>query len=132
FLFVVFGAYVLRRLGRWLRGTHEPLHSWGQVIFIGWAGLRGADSLVLALALPLVIATGARFPARDEIVFITFCVIISTLLLQGPTLAPLARRLGLGRGREDESEEAHARLAATEAGLDKLAEPDIANSSRPE
>jgi CPA1 family monovalent cation:H+ antiporter len=87
------------------------------VFFISWTGLRGADSLVLALALPLTTASGVAFPARAQIIFITFGVIFFTLVLQGPTVAWLARRLRVGVDENEGAEEAHARLAAAEAGL---------------
>ena len=125
-------AYAFRIFFRWLRHGKEPLPPWRSVFFVAWAGLRGADSLVLALALPLQTATGARFPARDQIIFITFCVIFITLVVQGPTLAPLARWLRIGSDQQEGAEEAHARLAAAEEGLRKLAEPAIANSPYPE
>lgn len=125
-------TYIFRGFFRWLRGSREPLPPWRIVLFISWAGLRGGDSLVLALSLPLLTASGARFPARDEIVFITFCVIFITLVLQGPTLAPFARLLGIGADESEEAEDAHARLAAAEAGLRKLDEPAIAGSQYPE
>src|SRR5205823_1314448 len=105
---------------------------WRRVFFVAWAALRGGDSLVLALALPLRTASGARFPAREEIIFITFCVIFITLVVQSPTLAPLARRLRIGVDEDEAGEEAHARLAAAEEGLRALAEPAIASSQYPE
>jgi monovalent cation/hydrogen antiporter len=129
---VIPSTYLFRSLGRWLRGSHEPLPSWQSVLFVAWAGLRGGDSLVLALSLPLQTASGARFPARDQIVFITFCVIFITLVVQGPTLAPLVRWLGLGVEDGKEAEESHARLAVAEAGLRTLDEPAIATSAYPE
>ena len=130
---VIPSTYVFRSLGRLIRGSHEPLPSWQSVLFVAWAGLRGGDSLVLALALPLQTASGARFPAREQIIFITFCVIFITLVVQGPTLAPLLRRLGLSVEASDEAaEESHARLAVAEAGLRKLEEPAIATSPYPE
>jgi monovalent cation/hydrogen antiporter len=125
-------TYIFRTFFRWLRGGHEPLPDWRSVLFIGWAGLRGGDSLVLALSLPLLTASGARFPARDQIIFITFCVIFITLVLQGPTLAPFARRLGIGADESEAAEDAHARLAAAEAGLRTLDEPAMASSPYPE
>ena len=132
-LWVMPSAYVLRAFFRWLRHGDEALPPWRQVLFIAWAGLRGADSLVLALALPLQTASGARFPAREQIIFITFCVIFITLVVQGPTLAPVARWLRIGADRAEESaEESHARLAAAEEGLRKLADPAIAGSAHPE
>ncbi len=117
---------------RWLRHGHEPMPSWRSILFVAWTGLRGADSLVLALSLPLQTASGARFPARDEIIFITFCVIFITLVVQGPTIAPFARLLDIRANDEDVAEDAHARLAAAEAGLRKLDEPSISSSQYPE
>ncbi len=56
---------------------------------VGWTGMRGAVSLAAALALP------QSFPQRDLVVFLTFAVIVATLIGQGLTLPPLIRRLGL-------------------------------------
>ncbi|MFJ9429801.1 Na+/H+ antiporter [Streptomyces sp. NPDC101490] len=67
--------------------------SWRETIVMWWAGMRGVASVALALAIPLRTDDGAPFPGRDEIVFIAFCVIISTLVLQGLTLPWLVRRL---------------------------------------
>jgi CPA1 family monovalent cation:H+ antiporter len=92
------------------------------VLFAGWAGVRGGDSLVIALALPLATAAGQPFPARDRIIFITFCVIFATLVIQAPTLRPLARVLGLRGDGSAGDEEVHARLTAAEAGLRALDE----------
>ncbi len=125
-------AYIFRWFFRWLRHGHEPMPSWRSILFIAWTGLRGADSLVLALSLPLQTASGARFPARDQIIFITFCVIFITLVVQGPTVAPFARLLGIRANDEEVAEEAHARLAAAEAGLRTLDEPVISSSQYPE
>jgi len=125
-------AYLFRWFFRWLRHGHEPMPSWRSILFVAWTGLRGADSLVLALSLPLLTASGARFPARDQIIFITFCVIFITLVVQGPTIAPFARLLGIRANDEEVAEEAHARLAAAEAGLRTLDEPAIASSQYPE
>lgn len=131
-IWVVPSTYVFRTIGRWFRHSDEPLPPLRSVLFISWAGLRGADSLVLALALPLTTSTGAPFVARDQIIFIAFCVIFITLVLQGPTLAPLARRLNGGDNLEEAAEETHARLAAVEAGLKRLDGPDMESSDHPE
>jgi CPA1 family monovalent cation:H+ antiporter len=127
-------SYLFRAFFRWLRRSREPLPPWRTVAFIAWSGLRGGDSLVLALAVPLTTASGAGFPAREQIIFITFAVIFITLVLQGPTLAPVARWLRIGTRDEGEegAEEAHARLAAAEEGLKTLEDPTIAGSSHPE
>jgi Na+/H+ antiporter len=122
-------AYAWRYVSRWIRGTHEALPPWRWIAFIGFAGVRGADSLVIALALPLATASGAPFPARDQILFITFGVIFATLVIQGPTLAPLIKILALKGDAHEEDEEAHARLVATEAALKVLADPAVAAQS---
>lgn len=125
-------TYIARGAGRWLRGSREPLPSWREVLFIGWAGVRGGESLVIALAVPLTTASGAPFPAREEILFLTFAVILVTLVVQGPTLRPLARRLRLCDDGVLEDEEAHARLTAAEAGLSALESPELASAAHPE
>ena len=121
-------AYFGRQIGRLFRRNSEPAPTWRQVVFVGWAGVRGGDSLVIALALPLFTAMGQPFPARERIIFITFCVILASLVLQAPTLRPLALALGLHADQSVEDEEAHARLASAEAGLlalDRLPREDV-------
>ena len=119
-LWAIPSTYIFKALGRWVHLGDEPTPPLRVVFFIAWTGLRGADSLVLALALPLTVASGARFPAREQIIFITFGVIFFTLVFQGPTIAPLARLLRIGTDEDEGAEEAHARLAAAEAGLRAL------------
>jgi monovalent cation/hydrogen antiporter len=115
------GTYLPRLLSRRLRERDpSPPRSW--VVILGWAGLRGVVSLAAALALPLTDASGAPFPERDLLVFLTFCVILATLLGQGLSLPWLIRQLGLGGDGAAEHEEAHARVAATEAALARLAD----------
>jgi Na+/H+ antiporter len=92
---------------------------------IGWAGMRGGVSLATALAIPLTIASGAPFPDRDLVIFLTFGVILSTLVLQGLTLGPLISRLGLAPdpGVARETREAlHEATIAALARLDELTE----------
>jgi NhaP-type Na+/H+ or K+/H+ antiporter len=89
---------------------------------VGWMGVRGADSVVIALALPQLTAAGAPFPARSLIIFITFAVVFTTLVLQGLTTGPLTRRLGLQGDTQSEKEEAHARHVVASAGLKRLEE----------
>ena len=100
------------------------------VHLLGWFA-RG-DSLVLALSLPLVTACGARFPAREQIIFITRSPsLFITLVVQGLTLAPIGRWLRLGANQEDVAEERTHRLAAAEAGLKSSEQPSIASSPYP-
>ena len=97
--------------------------SWRQRVVAGWAGMRGAVSLAAALALPVETDAGAPLPDRDLILFITFAVILVTLIGQGLTLPALIRRLGVREdGAEEEAEELRARLVASRAALDRLDE----------
>ncbi|MEU3505843.1 Na+/H+ antiporter, partial [Streptomyces hundungensis] len=69
--------------------------SWRETIIMWWAGMRGVASVALALAIPLKTDDGSPFPDRDEIVFIAFAVIMTTLVFQGLTLPWLVRKLGV-------------------------------------
>jgi CPA1 family monovalent cation:H+ antiporter len=93
---------------------------WRPVFLLAWTGMRGIVSLAAALALPFTTAAGAPFPSRDEIIVITFQVILVTLVLQGLTLFPLIRWLRLGNDTTLELEEAHARQEAGRAALARL------------
>jgi Na+/H+ antiporter len=95
-----------------------------EIAVIMWAGMRGSVSLAAALALPL------DFPARDQIVFLTFAVILVTLVAQGLTLGPLIERLAIPNDESAEREQEHARLAtiaAARARLNALAQEDWAH-----
>jgi CPA1 family monovalent cation:H+ antiporter len=97
---------------------------WRQRLVSAWAGMRGSVSLAAALAIPLT-ADGQPFPQRDLIIFLTFAVIFSTLVLQGLTLPVLIRKLGVrDDGAEQEEEELRARLRASKAALARLDELD--------
>ena len=112
-------AYLPRRLSRRLR-QRDPLPPWRQLVVVAYGGMRGSISLALALSLPLTIQSGAPFPERDLIIFLTFGVILVTLVLQGLSLPLLIGRLGLGDDDAEEQEETEARLRATEAALSRL------------
>jgi CPA1 family monovalent cation:H+ antiporter len=130
-LVYTFVAVLLLRMKRRRRG--EPAEpSWREATFVGWTAMRGGDSLVIALALPLQTAAGRPFPARELIIFLTFAVIFDTLVLQGLTLKPLLRRLRLEDGGELDVEEAHARRVAAEVGLQRLEAEGRRNGVEPE
>jgi CPA1 family monovalent cation:H+ antiporter len=114
-------AYLPRRLSRRIR-ERNPFPPWQQVTFVSYAGMRGAVSLAAALSLPLTTGSGEPFPGRDLIIFLTFCVILVTLVLQGLSLPFLIRRLGLDRDVEEDNEENEARLRVKEAVLEKIEE----------
>jgi CPA1 family monovalent cation:H+ antiporter len=91
-----------------------------QVFIVAWAGMRGVVSLAAAFAVPLTTLSGGPFPGRPDIVFLTFVVVIGTLLLHGLTLPWLIRRLGVQN--DDERSDAVAAAAAQERAARAAAE----------
>jgi CPA1 family monovalent cation:H+ antiporter len=118
---VVLSAYPLHLFERYL-GPRTRRPSWGNVLIVAWTGMRGGVSLAAALALPLTLVGGAPFPQRDLVIFLTFCVILATLVGQGLSLAPLIRVLHLQEDGSREQEHAQAHLAAVHAALERLDE----------
>ena len=122
FVWVFTVPYVIRLLDRRPEQRSRRLSARERVV-AAWAGLRGAVSLAAALALPLETDAGAPLPDRDLILFITFVLILVTVVGQGLTLPWLIRRLDVREdGAEEEGEELRARLAAARAALDRLDE----------
>jgi CPA1 family monovalent cation:H+ antiporter len=114
------GAYLPRLFHRWFGRTKPEYPPWRHVLFAGWAGIRGGDSLVIALALPYTIAQGQALPGRNAVIFITFVVILVTLVVQGLTLAPLIRLLRIVGDDAEEKEERLARRASLLAGTEAI------------
>jgi Na+/H+ antiporter len=121
FLWVFPATYVPRRLWTRIR-ERDPYPPWQYPALIGWAGLRGAVSLAAALALPLTVDGGGPFPHRSYVIYLAFCVILGTLVLQGLTLPPVIRRLRLEDDGVSDKEETKARIHAAEAALGRLEE----------
>src|SRR4051812_24898830 len=95
--------------------------TWRDRLIAAWSGMRGAVSLAAALAVPFATDAGAEFPQRALIVFITFSVVVLTVVVQGLTLPWLVRALGVHEdGAAEEREELRARLTAAKAALDEL------------
>jgi CPA1 family monovalent cation:H+ antiporter len=96
---------------------------WRTRVIGSWSGMRGAVSLAAALALPLTTHAGDPLPGRELVQFITFALILVTVVGQGLTLPWLIRRLGvIDAGDEEEHEELRARLVIARAALDRLEE----------
>ncbi|MEO5889440.1 MAG: Na+/H+ antiporter [Ferruginibacter sp.] len=93
FVWVVPAALIPRYLSKRIRET-EPFDYRNLVVF-GWAGMRGVVSMAAAMALPLVLPDGRAFPHRNLIIYLTFCAILSTLVLLGFTLPWVVRKLGI-------------------------------------
>jgi Na+/H+ antiporter len=116
-------AVVLLRLlwvlpGAWVASllpSNRDALSPKSAFLVGWAGMRGVLALAAAFSLP------ENLPQRSMIIFLTFCVIFTTLILQGLSMPWLIRVLGLsGASANDEEEEAWARRQLIETALAKL------------
>jgi monovalent cation/hydrogen antiporter len=126
FAWIFSSGYVSHALSRRFR-QEDPAPSWASKTVLAWSGMRGAVSLAAALALPLTTDAGGSFPNRNLIIFLTFNVILVTLVLQGLTLPSLIRVLDLEDDGLAEKEEAKARIHAAQAALDRLAELEAEN-----
>jgi CPA1 family monovalent cation:H+ antiporter len=105
---------------------------WRHAMVVAWSGLRGAVSLAAALAIPLRLPNGTHFPHRELIIFLTFSVILVTLVGGGLTLPTLVRRLRIvGGGNEERNEIRHALTRTAEAALTKIDELEKAAQIEP-
>ncbi|MGX9789368.1 Na+/H+ antiporter [Mycobacterium sp. MMS18-G62] len=116
-------AYLPRILFKHIR-EREPAPTAAQVFVVAWAGMRGVVSLAAAFGVPMTTMSGAPFPGRPQLVFLTFVVVIGTLLLHGLTLPWLIRRLGVqgDDARTDALAMAAAQDKAARAAADRLDE----------
>jgi monovalent cation/hydrogen antiporter len=119
FLWVYPAAY----LPRWLSKTvarRDPLPPWQLIFFLAFVGVRGVVSLAAALALPRTTIAGSPFPDRDVILFVTFGLIVITVVGQGMLLPSVVRWLGLAQHAAAEREREHnAELAVRSQALEK-------------
>ncbi|AII51771.1 Na+/H+ antiporter [Hymenobacter sp. APR13] len=117
-------AFVPRWLFRSIR-TQEASPGWQGPLIIGWAGMRGVVSLASALSVPLLLSNGQEFPQRNLMLFITFVVILVTLVFQGLTLPLLIRFTGVENLEErmpTDAQEAGIRLRLRHVALAHLAQ----------
>jgi CPA1 family monovalent cation:H+ antiporter len=111
FLWVFPATYVPRWLSASL-AKRDPSPSWQSPFLISFTGIRGIVSLAAALAIPFNTEGGVPFPYRDLILFLTFSVIVVTLVGQGLMLPAVIRWLGLvDLGRNERMKEAAEELA---------------------
>ena len=113
FLWVFPATWLPRRLFPGL-AARDPMPPVAHITVLSWAGMRGVVSLAAALALP----TG--FPGRDMIVFLAFCAIFGTLVVQGTTLRPMIERLDMGEDEEAAPGLAEARAELAGAALEAV------------
>ena len=119
FVWVFPVAYLTRLLVPRLRRA-EPPPRWQNVLIVAYTAMRGVVSLAAALALPTVTLAGAPFPQRGLVIFLTFCVILATLVGQSLTLPLLIRALRLRPDEAEHCEEWEARVRAADAALEHL------------
>ena len=100
----------------------DPCPSGKGLLVFGWSGMRGVVTLAAAMSLPTFLSNGANFPQRNLVVFLAFSVVVWTLVVQGLSLAPLIRALGLAGGSGLKCEEQEAHRIALEAALSHLEE----------
>ena len=118
FAWVYPATYLPRVFSKRLR-ERDPYPSWRTVFVIAFTGVRGAVSLAAALALPYTLSNGEAFPYRDLILFVTFSVILITLVGTGIGLPPLVRWLGVAdAGRNEHVAEHEQEIAARREALD--------------
>lgn len=110
-------------LPRWLSAEvrhRDPMPAWKPVALVSWTAMRGIVSLATALALPLTLGDGSPFPFRTEILLITMCVIVMTLVVQGFTLAPIIRAFKFAPDQQHHAEEALARRETSRRAAEAL------------
>ena len=130
--------YPATYIPRWIPAIarRDPAPPWQYPFVLASAGIRGIVSLAAALAIPFATESGRPFPGRDLILFLTFSVILVTLVGQGLLLPWIIRALGLANAgrrerREDRAEEFKARRQAVEAAAEQF-EQLVANRKLPE
>ena len=118
------GTFLPRWLSKRVR-EKESKPSVSGVFLVSWAGMRGVVSLASALAIPLTLEDGTPFPERNLILFITFIVILVTLVVQGLSLPFLIKYLNFSEGDEtmpEEEQDASIHLRLTKVALHALTE----------
>jgi Na+/H+ antiporter len=119
FVWIFPAAYLPRKLFRSI-ARQDPLPGWRALTTLSWVGMRGIVSLAAALSVPLTLPSGAEFPFRNLLVFLTYIVVLATLLIPAITLPWLMRRLGIKDRGENRHDEIVARLALSGAVLREI------------
>ena len=114
------GAWISAQIRHRLHLKQVDKFSPAAIFVIGWSGMRGVLALAAAISLPEKLNSGAPFPQRNVLIFLTFCVIFATLVLQGLSLPTIIRRLGLSGNLGGHGEEELARRQMISAALESL------------
>ncbi len=112
-----YGAYVYRG---WRKLPDNPAPKPRELLVLTWGGMRGVLSLAAAFSLPYTLANGVAFKQRSMIVYLTFCLIATSLVIQGLSMPSLIRVLEIEGSNEEEVEERKARRAIVEEAIRHL------------
>jgi monovalent cation/hydrogen antiporter len=115
-LWIFPGAHLSSLIRRKTQKHPLPVPGAGEIFVVGWTGMRGVVALAAAISLP------ESVPLRNIIIFLTFCVIFVTLVLQGLTLPWVIRRLGIASASLRNCEEEEARRIILDAAISKIAQ----------
>ncbi|MBA3660214.1 MAG: Na+/H+ antiporter [Gammaproteobacteria bacterium] len=116
----VFSAAYLSRLLVPIINRNDPLPTWRGLFVLSWTGMRGIVSLATALAIPYFISTAVPFPHRDLILFITYCVIVFTLIIPTVSLPLMLRIFKLSDPENKMKQEAIARMQSLKGAVEHL------------
>jgi CPA1 family monovalent cation:H+ antiporter len=114
------GAWIAYSIRTRLLKQHYKRPDRRSVFVLGWTGMRGVLALAAAFSLPQALQDGSPFPQRELIIFLTFAIILVTLVLQGLSLPTIIRKLGLCETDPLRLAERQARRQMLRAALDYL------------
>ncbi len=114
-------SYIAYAVRRWVQKIEVEKPDPRGLFVIGWGGMRGVLSLAAAVSLPYTLPGGAMFPQRSMIIYLAFCLIVATLVLQGLSLPFLIRKVGLSNLAHVDYEEQEARRTMLQEALVHLA-----------
>jgi CPA1 family monovalent cation:H+ antiporter len=104
-------------------GSATP-YGWRESVVASWSGMRGVVTVATALALPVTVRGGADFPDRQRVVLVSLLVVLATLVVQGLTLAPLIRVLGVATAVDMRADVRRLHRVAAEAALERIRDAD--------
>jgi CPA1 family monovalent cation:H+ antiporter len=99
-------------------------YGWREAAVASWAGMRGVVTVATALALPQTVDGGGAFPAREEVIIVALLVVVVTLIVQGLTLAPLIRLLGVASDADVQADVRRLHRQVAEAALEQVRKDD--------
>jgi CPA1 family monovalent cation:H+ antiporter len=120
-------SWISQAIRRVIRRPAVPMPP-KELLLVGWTGMRGVIALAAAMSLPELTKDGSAFPHRDVLIFLTFCVILVTLVAQGLSLPLLIRKLGMAAAFSTKCEENEARRRMLSAAIDRIRDLRIRNN----